>query len=190
VVDATQCAGPDYGTRVTCQSTCAPITLVWKDARLLDSTTGVYDCTSPSPAQSDWSDHGDGAAHDVTVVFQCPEPLPPAPAPPPPVTKTVTDTFTRPGQSEPHAITIPTGTRYVTATVRWKSPTARFDVTGVRLVGGSAFPQAAAIKVAKKRGRNWVSVRVTRLSRGTLRFRVVARRVHGRTRAVTKIRRV
>ena len=42
--------------------------------------------------------------------------------------------------------------------------------------------------MTKKRGAKWLDVRIKGVHNGKLKFRIVARRVHGRTRVVAKIR--
>ena len=42
--------------------------------------------------------------------------------------------------------------------------------------------------MTKKRGAKWLDVRIKGVHAGKLKFKIVAKRVHGRTQVVTKIR--
>ena len=42
--------------------------------------------------------------------------------------------------------------------------------------------------MTKKRGAKWLDVRIKGVHKGKLKFKIVAKRVHGRTRVVAKVR--
>jgi hypothetical protein len=98
--------------------------------------------------------------------------------------KTYADSFTRNGQSKPHALNIPSGTRSVSFALSWlnanpASPNA-FDIGGFRIVRKGkvvATARKRKLKVQKRRGTSFVSVKLTRVTRGKLRFRVRATKV-------------
>jgi hypothetical protein len=97
------------------------------------------------------------------------------------VPRRYTDTFTRVGQSKVHALTVPRGTRSVRFTLSWLNPNDSFDIGSLRitskgkLVAKSA--KARKLKVTKRRGQSFVTIKVSRIKRGKLRFRVKAKKL-------------
>jgi hypothetical protein len=122
---------------------------------------------------------------------------PPAepPSAPPPVagpsaapTVTKTETFTTAGDAEPETVTISPTAETVQVALTWPSGSS-FDATGFTLTSGSRTLAASEkLRITKKRGARWLDVRIKGLHRGKLKFRIVAKRVHGKTRVVAKIR--
>jgi von Willebrand factor type A domain len=93
--------------------------------------------------------------------------------------KQYTDTFRRRG-SKRHRLTITRNTRSVFFALSWANPNDRFDIGSFRLsrkgklVGKS---RVRRLRVRKRRGATFVSVKLSRLRRGRLLFRVRARRL-------------
>jgi hypothetical protein len=94
--------------------------------------------------------------------------------------KQYTDTFRRRG-SRRHSITIPRGVRSVFFALSWANSADSFDIGSFRLVGkhhklvGKA--RVRRLKVRRRRGATFVSVKVSGLRSGKLGFRVRARRL-------------
>ena len=114
---------------------------------------------------------------------------PPAepPSAPPPVagpsaapTATKTESFTTVGDAETETVTISPTAETVQVALTWPSGSS-FDATGFTLTSGT-------LKITKKRGARWLDVRIKGVHQGKLKFKIVAKRLHGRTRVVAKIR--
>jgi Domain of unknown function DUF11 len=122
---------------------------------------------------------------------------PPAepPSAPPPVagpsaapTVTKTETFTTAGDAEPETVTISPTAETVQVALTWPSGSS-FDATGFTLTSASrALAVSEKLRITKKRGARWLDVRIKGVHQGKLKFRIVAKRLHGRTRVVAKIR--
>ena len=71
----------------------------------------------------------------------------------------------------------------------WSDAASSFDVTSVTLASTPRTLAAAdKLRVTKKRSAKLLDVRIKGVHAGKLTFTIVARRVHGRTRVVAKIR--
>ena len=120
-------------------------------------------------------------------------------APPPPPAQTFTDTFTAPGQAKPHAVTIPAAAKTVDLTIRWPKAGDAFDAAGFVVVrGGKVVARGPAayeaeprkLKITKlKITKTSVTIRVSRLVAGKLKFKVVAKKVSGTTKVTTRVKR-
>ena len=131
----------------------------------------------------------------------------PAPPPPPPPlvapipgpaaapTRTITETFTKPGETEAESVAISPKTQTAQIALTWPQGSS-FDVTAVQLVPRSSLRAFASVDdaqrprlvITKRRKARSLDVRIKRLRAGKLRFRIVARRLTGRTRVTAKIR--
>jgi hypothetical protein len=90
----------------------------------------------------------------------------------------------RQGQAKSHRLKVPRGIRSVQFALSWADVGDRFDISGFRVVRGGkvvATARARRLRVRKRRGATFVTVKVSRLVRGTMRFRVRARRVTSNT---------
>jgi von Willebrand factor type A domain len=89
--------------------------------------------------------------------------------------------FSKAGQAKVHRLTIPRGTRSVRFTLSWVDPADTFAIDrfrvyrGKRLLGRAA--RARRMRVSTRRGATFVNVKLSRVVRGRLRFRVRARRI-------------
>jgi von Willebrand factor type A domain len=106
-------------------------------------------------------DDGDlqAAMNDVNAAINCQS----APA-------RVSDTFRKKG-SKTHRLTVAKGVRSVQFALSWVSASDRFSIGHFRL------KHAHRLKVKKRRGKTFVSLRLSGLSRGRLSYRVTANRV-------------
>jgi hypothetical protein len=122
---------------------------------------------------------------------------PPAepPSAPPPVagpsaapTATKTESFTTVGDAETETVTISPTAETVQVALTWPSGSS-FDATGFTLTSGTrTLAISERLKITKKRGARWLDVRIKGVHQGKLKFKIVAKRLHGRTRVVAKIR--
>lgn len=90
------------------------------------------------------------------------------------------DLFTRAGQAKRHSLTIPSGIRSVRFTLSWLNPSDSFDIGSFRLVRkGKVVAKARVrkLKLNKRRGQSFLTVKVSGVRRGKLRFRVKAKRI-------------
>jgi hypothetical protein len=142
---------------------------------------------------------GATATWTTTVVPAPPKTEPPAPAPGPVAgppaapTTTVTETFTKAGTAEPETVNISPTAETVQVALTWANGNSSFDAVGFTLTSGArtlaVFPSSSEkLRVTKKHGAKWLDVRIKGLHKGKLKFKIVAKRVHGRTRVVAKIR--
>ena len=147
-----------------------------------------------------------GESASATTEFSRESPPPPPPPPPPLVspipgpaaapTRTITETFTRSGETEAEAVTISPKAQTAQIALTWPDRDSSFDVVGVQLVPRSALFTLASVNssqrprlvITKRRTARSLDVRIKRLQRGKLKFRIVAKRLGGRTRIVAKIR--
>jgi hypothetical protein len=145
-----------------------------------------------------------GESASATTEFSR-ESTPPPPPPPPLVspipgpaaapTRTITDTFTRSGETEAEAVTISPQAETAQIALTWPQGSS-FDVTAVQLVPRSSLSAFASVDdaqrprlvITKRRTARSLDVRIKRLQAGKLKFRIVARRLTGRTRVTAKIR--
>jgi len=101
----------------------------------------------------------------------------------------VAESFTTAGTSEPETVTVSPTAETVQVALTWPSSGSSFDATGFTLISGSrTLAVSEKLRITKKRGARWLDVRIKGVHRGKLKFRIVAKRVHGRTRVVAKIR--
>ena len=113
------------------------------------------------------------AMNDVNAVVNCQSPP-----------KRFTNFFNKSGQSKRLAIRIPRGTRSVQFAVSWENASDSFDIGSFTIRrGGKVLARARArrLRVRKRRGSTFVTVKVSRVVRGRMRFRVRARRVSSNT---------
>jgi Domain of unknown function DUF11 len=138
-----------------------------------------------------------GATANWTTTVKSPpaEPTQPSAAPAPVAgpaaapTKTVAETFTAAGTSEPETVTVSSKAETVQVALTWSNSSSSFDATGFTLTSGSrTLAISEKLRITKKRSAKWLDVRIKGVHAGKLKFRIVARRVHGRTRVVAKIR--
>ena len=93
------------------------------------------------------------------------------------VPRRYTDLFTQAGQSKRHSLTIPRGFRSVRFTLTWVNPLDSFTIGSFRIVRKGkvvAKSRVRKLKVTRRRGQSFLTVKVARLTRGKLRFRVKA----------------
>ena len=140
-----------------------------------------------------------GAGTPPRAANACGPPPPAQPPPPPPSgaaslppPQTFVDTFRRRGETETHAVPLTAASKSVQLVVRWPNRRAGFDVAGFRLTGSSRsgardLTASLRLKISRKRTGTSVNVRVTRLKPGTLRFRVVAKKLPGPTKVTTRV---
>jgi von Willebrand factor type A domain len=129
--------------------------------RIANETGGIYRrATDPAELQS--------AMFDVNSAIACQAP---------PVK--YTDAFQTVGQSKAHAVTIPRGIRSAQFAVTWSNTADSFDIGGFTIVRrGKVVARGSKVrrlKVTKRRGSTFVTVKVGRLVKGKLRFKVRAR---------------
>lgn len=94
--------------------------------------------------------------------------------------RTYADLFTRAGQTKRHTLTIPRGTRSVRFTLSWLNPNDSFDIGSFRISRKGkvvAKSRVRKLRVRKRRGASFLTVKVSRVTRGKLRFRVKANRI-------------
>jgi von Willebrand factor type A domain len=93
--------------------------------------------------------------------------------------KQYTDTFTKTG-SKRHVLKIPRRVRSVFFALSWANPADAFDIGRFRLYRGNKLVSRSRVRklrVRRRRGKTFVSVKVSGLRRGKLRFRVRAKRL-------------
>jgi hypothetical protein len=96
--------------------------------------------------------------------------------------KTFNDTFTGAGQAKPHAVKLASRARSAQLTLSWSSPLDSFTVTKVRIVRrGKVVAVAAArkrqLRLTTRRGDTFLVVKVGKLTKGSLRFKVRSTRI-------------
>jgi hypothetical protein len=92
--------------------------------------------------------------------------------------KTFSDTL-RQGKSKVHSVTIAPGSRTAQLALSWTSPLDKFTISGLKIVRKGKTVAVTArhrrkLKVTTKRGATFVVVKVQRLVKGKLRFKVKA----------------
>jgi von Willebrand factor type A domain len=93
--------------------------------------------------------------------------------------KRVTDTFTKKG-SKSHKLNVGTGIRSIQFALSWASPNDKFSIGRFRLKRGKRLvgvAKARKLKVRKRRGKTFVTLKLSGLKRGRLSYRVTANRV-------------
>ena len=91
-----------------------------------------------------------------------------------------TDFFRKTGATKTRKLNIPSGTRSLQFALSWVSSADRFDIGRFRIYRGKklvGIAKARKLKVTKRRGRTFVTVRVSRVVRGKLRYRLRASKV-------------
>jgi hypothetical protein len=91
------------------------------------------------------------------------------------------DTFTRVGQTEAHTVRVPNRVRTAQFALTWANGADAFTIGGFRVIRrGKVVARAAKVrrlKVSRRRGATFSTVRVSKLPRGKLRFTVKATRL-------------
>jgi uncharacterized repeat protein (TIGR01451 family) len=189
-----QCKGDDPPKRAGGTLSCS--VFFTEDRRTRTNEVTVRPTGTPGSA-TNMVEVSTGATATWTTTVEPPPPDPePQPSAPAPVagpaaapTTTVAESFTRAGTSEPETVTISPKAQTVQVALTWPNSSSSFDATGFTL---SSAPRTLAasekLRATKKRGARWLDVRIKGVHRGKLKFRIVAKRVHGRTRVVAKIR--
>jgi hypothetical protein len=94
---------------------------------------------------------------------------------------TLRNTFSRVNQVQNRSVRLPAGVRSVNAALSWEDEANAFDIAGIRVVrGGKTVARASAVRklrVTKRRGATFVTVKISRLVRGKLRFKLRATRL-------------
>jgi von Willebrand factor type A domain len=98
-----------------------------------------------------------------------------------------TDTLSE-GQSKPHSAAIGAATKTVQITLTWTSPLDRFKLTGLRLVGKNGLVAVASrkpskLKVTQTTSSTFTIIKISRLRKGTLRFKVKGAKVDSAAKA-------
>lgn len=92
------------------------------------------------------------------------------------------------GQSKPHSAAIGAATKTVQITLTWTSPLDKFKLTGLRLAGKNGLVAVASRKPGKLKVTQTISstftiVKVSKLRKGTLRFKVKGAKVDSASKA-------
>lgn len=98
-----------------------------------------------------------------------------------------TDTLAE-GQSKPHSVAIGAATKTVQITLTWTNPVDKFKLSGLRLVGKNGLVAVASrkpgkLKVTKTTSSTFTIVKVSKLRKGTLRFKVKGAKVDSASKA-------
>jgi von Willebrand factor type A domain len=131
--------------------------------RIADETNGLYRrATDASGLQS--------AMFDLNAAIACQ-------APP----RQFTNTFTEVGQTATRTVRIPSGIRSATFALTWANAGDAFTIGGFRVVRrGKLVARATKVrrlKVSRRKGATFTTVKVSRLVRGKLRFKLRATRL-------------
>jgi VWA domain-containing protein len=114
------------------------------------------------------------AMNDINASINCSQP---------PVA--YTDTFTKAGQAKQHSLKVPRGIRSVQFALSWAETADSFDIGGFKIVRkGKVVARSAKVrrlKVKKRKGATFVTVKVSKIVPGKLRFKVRARKVASST---------
>ncbi|HEX6651861.1 MAG TPA: vWA domain-containing protein [Thermoleophilaceae bacterium] len=95
---------------------------------------------------------------------------------------TLRNTFTRQGQTAKRSIRLPGGVRSVNTALSWDDENDAFDIAGIHVVRKGKTVAAAKVrklKITKRRGATNVTVKISRLVRGRLVFRLKATKLTG-----------
>jgi hypothetical protein len=93
---------------------------------------------------------------------------------------TYKDTFTKQGQSKPRTVPVPKGMHSLNITLSWADAANRFDVSGFKVIRkGKTVARATKVKprklkVVRRQGTTFLTVKVSKLVRGKLRFKLRA----------------
>jgi hypothetical protein len=85
------------------------------------------------------------------------------------------DAFKRVGQGKPHAVALAASARTAQLTLTWDNPADKFTVSRVRIVNHGrtvALARARHLRLTTRRGATFLVVKVSGLTRGSLRFTV------------------
>jgi von Willebrand factor type A domain len=98
-----------------------------------------------------------------------------------------TDTLSE-GQSKPHSAAIGATTKTVQITLTWTSPLDKFKLTGLRLVGKNGLVAVASrkpgkLKVTQTTSSTFTIIKVSKLRKGALRFKVKGAKVDSAAKA-------
>jgi len=96
------------------------------------------------------------------------------------VAKRFADTFTRPGASAAHTVTLGSAARSVQLTLSWSSPQDAFTLGSVRIVRRGRVVAAAKVRrlrITRRSGATFTVVKVSNVTAGKLQFRVRATRI-------------
>ena len=102
----------------------------------------------------------------------------------------------RSGEAELGSVAISPKAQTAQLALTWPDKDSSFDVIGVQLLPRSPLGTFASVEsvqrprlvITKRRTGRSLDVRIKRLRAGKLRFRIVARRLDGRTRVTARIR--
>ncbi len=189
-----QCKGDDPPLRFGGTLTCG--VFFTEDHRTRTIPLSVRPTGKAGPATNVVELSTGGTATWTTSVEPPPaDPEPPQTAPAPLAgpaaapTATVAESFAKAGATEAESVTVSPTAETVQVALTWTRSSSSFDVTGVTLTAGSrTLAVADKLRLTRKRGAKWLDVRIKGVHAGKLKFTIVARRVHGRTRVVAKIR--
>jgi hypothetical protein len=95
---------------------------------------------------------------------------------------TLKNTFTKQGQTQKRSIRLPGGVRSVNTALSWDDENDAFDIAGIHVVRKHKTVAAARVrklKVTKRRGATNVTVKISRLVRGRLVFKLKATKLTG-----------
>jgi hypothetical protein len=96
---------------------------------------------------------------------------------------TLRNTFKSQGQTQTRSVRLPAGVRSVNTALSWDDENDAFDIVGIRVVRkGKTVARASKVrklKVTKRRGATNVTVKISRLVRGRLVFKLKATRLSG-----------
>jgi hypothetical protein len=95
---------------------------------------------------------------------------------------TLKNTFTKQGQSVKRSVRLPSGVRSVNTALSWDDENDAFDIVGIHVVRKGKTVAAAKVrklKVTKRRGATNVTVKISRLVKGRLAFRLKATKLSG-----------
>ncbi len=116
---------------------------------------------------------------------------------PPP--RTIVNTIGRQGQAIAHALTVRRGTSFFDFDVSWADATAAIDLTSLRIIrrgkvvrrsgaaGTAARRKSPRLRVTRRRGSRFVTVRVSRLVPGRLAFKLKASRLSAPMKVTTQV---
>lgn len=93
------------------------------------------------------------------------------------VSQTFTDTFMQPGQTKSRALTVGRTNKSVDLVLTWENPLDTFTIGSIKLVtknGTIASVSKKRLKITRVAGKTFLNVRVSRLKRGKLRFKLRA----------------
>lgn len=133
--------------------------------KIADDTNGLYRPVDDSSALQ-------SAMFDVNAAISClSTPI------------TLKNTFTKQGQSVKRSVRLPSGVRSVNTALSWDDENDAFDIVGIRVIRkGKTVARASKVrklKVTKRRGATNVTVKISRLVRGRLAFRLKATKLSG-----------